>query len=97
MAYLGRCTAVRINAAGYDERVVLENVPGCSAAFARLEAHLDPAKVKSAPLARGAARKIPVRYLVNLASRWLEADPYGFVCEDPACASCTGKRAAVGA
>ena len=41
MPYLERRTAVRINAAGYDERVVLENVPGCSRGFAHLEGRID--------------------------------------------------------
>lgn len=91
MPYLGRRTAVRINAAGYDERVVLENVPGCSRAFARLEDTLDINKVLGVSLARGAARKIPIRYLVTLAAKQLENDPTIFVCDDPACASCAGK------
>jgi aminoglycoside N3'-acetyltransferase len=94
--YLGRRTAIRVNAAGYDERVVLENVPGCSAAFFKLEEVLDPAKVRSVPLARGAARKIPIRYLVNLAAAALEMDPSFFVCEQPECASCAAKREALG-
>jgi aminoglycoside 3-N-acetyltransferase len=95
--YLSRGTAVRVNAAGYDERVVLENLPGCSAGFLKLEDRLEPAKVKSVPLAHGAARKIPVRYLVQLAAAMLERDPYAFTCDQPECASCTGKRAALAA
>ncbi len=93
--YLSRGTAVRHNAAGYDERVVLENLPGCSAAFARLEERLDPAKVRSAPLPRGAARKVPVRYIVQLATTMLDEDPEAFVCDDPDCASCAAKHDAV--
>jgi len=92
VSYLSRRTAVRVNAAGYDERVVLENVPGCGTAFVKLEEHFDPAKVKSAPLAQGAARKVPIRYLVNLATQLLERDPRIFICDDPACTSCAGKR-----
>jgi hypothetical protein len=95
MPYLGRRTAVRINAAGYDERVVLENVPGCSRAFARLEETLDINKTLSVSLARGTARKIPIRYLVTLAAKQLESDPMIFVCEDPVCASCAGKTSAL--
>jgi hypothetical protein len=94
--YLGRRTAVRVNAAGYDERVVLENVPGCSAAFVKLEDRIDPSKVRSAPLPYGAARRIPIRYLVNLATKMLEADPRVFICDDAGCASCAAKRDAVG-
>ncbi|MFI5396243.1 MAG: AAC(3) family N-acetyltransferase [Candidatus Binatia bacterium] len=93
--YLNRGTAVRLNAAGYDERVVLENIPGCSAAFIKLEDRLDPAKVKSAPLARGAARKIAVRYLMQLATAMLDRDPRAFVCDQPDCANCAVKRAAL--
>jgi aminoglycoside 3-N-acetyltransferase len=94
--YLGRRTAVRVNAAGYDERVVLENVPGCGAAFVKLEDRIDPSKVRSAPMPFGAARKIPIRYLVNLATKLLEADPRVFICDDPGCSSCAAKRDAVG-
>ncbi len=94
-AYLSRRTAQRVNAAGYAERVVLENVPGCSAAFIRLEERLDPSKVRALPLARGAARKIPIRYLVQLATTLLERDPRAFICERPDCASCAAKREAM--
>jgi aminoglycoside 3-N-acetyltransferase len=93
--YLNRGIAVRVNAAGYDERVVLENLPGCSAAFIKLEQQIDPAKVKSAALLRGAARKIPVRYLVQLATAQLDRDPRFFICERTDCASCQSKRAAL--
>lgn len=90
--YLMRRTAVRINSAGYDERVVLENVPGCGRAFDRLEARLDPGAVRAVPLAHGAARRIPVRYLVNLAAAALRDDPAVFVCDDDACGDCREKR-----
>lgn len=90
--YLSRRTAVRVNAAGYAERVVLENVPGCGNAFLKLEDRLEPAKVRAVPLARGTARKIPIRYLVGLATTLLESDPKAFVCDDPACVSCATKR-----
>jgi aminoglycoside 3-N-acetyltransferase len=93
--YLNRGIAVRLNAAGYDERVVLENLPGCSLAFIKLEELLDPAKVKSAALPHGSARKIPVRYLVQLASAQLDRDPRFFTCEQPGCTSCDSKRAAL--
>lgn len=94
--YLRRYTALRLNASGYEERVVVENVPGCTTAFAKLEDRLDLTKVKSMPLARGAARKIPIRYLVNLAARLLADDPAIFICEDPECSGCSGKREAAG-
>jgi len=93
--YLRRYTALRLNASGYEERVVVENVPGCSAAFVKLEDRIDLAKVKSLPLTRGAARKIPIRYLVNLAARLLADNPGIFVCEDLECVGCSGKRDAV--
>ncbi|MFN8627210.1 MAG: AAC(3) family N-acetyltransferase [Candidatus Binatia bacterium] len=95
--YLSRATAVRVNSAGYDERVVLENLPGCSAAFVKLDECLEATKVKSVALARGLARKIPVRHLVQLAAARLERDPHAFVCDGPECASCTAKRAALAA
>jgi len=95
VAYLMRRTAVRINAGGYDERVVLENVPGCSFAFDRLEAKLDPAKVVAVALENGHARRIPVRYLVNLAAAALRENPAVFVCERPECLGCADKRIAL--
>ncbi len=93
-SYLGRRTALRINAAGHEERVVLEKVPGCSVAFDRLEAELDPSKMLAVPLARGQARKLPIRYLLGLANAALERDPTAFVCERSECASCAAKRSA---
>jgi len=96
LPYLSRRTATRINAAGYDERVVLEKMPGCSVAFSKLEERLDPSKIRSQPLARGVARKIPVRYLVTLATALLESDPRAFICEQSECASCAAKREAFG-
>ncbi len=88
----GRYTAVRINAAGYDERVVLENIPGCSVAFSRLEERLEPSKLRSVALPRGHARKIPIRYIVQLATRLLENDPTIFLCDRPECHSCNARR-----
>jgi aminoglycoside N3'-acetyltransferase len=95
MPYLSRRTAVRINAAGYDERVVLENVPGCSRAFERLEDDIDVNKILARSLPKGTARKIPIRYLVTLAAKRLEDNPALFVCDDPECASCAAKRTAL--
>lgn len=97
MPYLTRRTALRINATGNEERVVLEKVPGCSFAFDRLEAQLDPSKFASVPLARGEARKLPVRYLLGLATEALEKDAHAFVCERPDCHSCEAKRQALAA
>jgi aminoglycoside 3-N-acetyltransferase len=93
---LTRRTALRVNAAGYAERVVLENVPGCHLGFGKLEQHLDPAKVRAVGLAHGAARKIPIRYLVQLATAALEHDPHALSCDRPECDSCVAKRDATG-
>jgi aminoglycoside 3-N-acetyltransferase len=95
-AALTRRTALRVNASGYAERVVLENVPGCSLGFVKLEQHLDPSKVRSVQLAHGVARKIPIRYLVQLATSVLEHDTQALSCDRPDCESCTGQHAAVG-
>ncbi|HUI27493.1 MAG TPA: AAC(3) family N-acetyltransferase [Candidatus Kryptonia bacterium] len=95
MPYLQRRSAIRLNAAGYEERVVLENVPGCGVAFDRLEQRIDPSKVVSVSLAHGVARRLPVRYLINLAAQALEADPAIFVCDRPDCVSCAVKRDAL--
>jgi aminoglycoside 3-N-acetyltransferase len=93
---LSRRTALRVNAAGYAERVVLENVPGCNRGFGKLEQHLDPSKVRTAALPRGAVRKIPIRYLVQLATTVLERDPRALSCDQPDCDSCVAKREAAG-
>lgn len=95
MPYLARRTAVRINSAGYDERVVLDNIPGCGFAFDRLEARLDPEKVVAVSLEAGTARRIPIRYLVNLAAAALRDDPAVFICERPDCLGCAEKRRAL--
>jgi aminoglycoside 3-N-acetyltransferase len=95
--HLGRRTAVRVNAAGYDERVVLENVPGCSLTFGRLDEHLDPSKMRSAQLPSGIARKIPIRYLVQLATRLLDKDPTFFLCDSAQCPTCGPRRDALAA
>jgi aminoglycoside 3-N-acetyltransferase len=91
---LTRRTALRVNAAGYAERAVLENVPGCNLGFVKLEPHLDLTKVRSVALAHGAARKVPIRYLVQLATALLERDPHALSCERSDCATCAAKRAA---
>ncbi len=93
--YLQRRTASRLNSAGYDERVVIENVPGCSVAFRKLEPSLDPEVVRSIRLPRGWGLKIPARYLVRLAAAELQRDPALFVCEREECVGCEVKRAAL--
>jgi aminoglycoside 3-N-acetyltransferase len=94
-AFLSRKTAMRINAAGYRERVVLEQVPGCSVAFDRLEERLDPDQVVSTELPAGTARRMPIRYVVRLASAALTEDASALICDRPDCASCDAKRAAI--
>lgn len=94
--YLERRTAVRINTNGHEERVVLEQVPGCSLAFDRLEEQLDPSRYLSAPLPRGQARRIPLRYLLSLSAEALAQQPDVFVCGRPECESCARKREALG-
>ena len=93
--YLGRATALRINTAGYEERVIVERLPGCGRMFGRLETYLDPDQELSVNLGNVVVRKIPVRYLVRLAHAALTEDPAFFVCEDAACRSCARKRAAI--
>lgn len=93
--YLQRGSALRMNASGFEERVILEHMPGCGVGFDRLDARLDPEQVLETNLPHGRARKIPIRYLVRLAVDALRADPYVFVCEQSECPSCGAKRAAV--
>jgi aminoglycoside N3'-acetyltransferase len=93
--YLQRGSALRMNASGFEERVILEHVPGCSVAFERLMDRLDPEQVAQADLPHGRALKIPIRYLVRLAVDALRNDPLVFVCDEPECRSCGAKRAAV--
>lgn len=94
-AFLARKTAMRINSAGYRERVVLEQVPGCSVAFDRLEDRLEPDQIVSAALPAGTARKLPIRYVVRLAATALANDASALICDNPDCASCNAKRAAI--
>jgi len=91
-----RRTALRLNAAGYAERVVLENLPGCSAGFDKLEARLDPSKLRATALPRGSARKIPIRQLVQLAIGVLEVDPLALLCNRPECTDCIARRDTAG-
>jgi aminoglycoside 3-N-acetyltransferase len=93
--FLGRGTASRINLAGFRERVVVEQIPGCSRAFDRLEERLAPAREASLPLVRGEARRFNLRRLVRLASAALVEDPHLFLCGDDACAGCAIKRLAL--
>lgn len=93
--YLQRGSALRMNASGFEERVILEHVPGCGVGFERLEARLDPEQVAEVSLPHGRARKIPIRYLVRLAVDAIRSDPLVFVCEQSECRSCAAKRAAV--
>jgi aminoglycoside N3'-acetyltransferase len=94
--YLQRGSGLRMNASGFEERVVLEHVPGCGRAFERLESRLDPEQVLTLPLPHGTARKLPIRYLVRLAAEALQEDPLVFVCDRADCRSCAAKRAAAG-
>lgn len=90
--YLRRCSAWRLNSAGYDERVVIEQVPGCSVAFSRLEQMLDPNEVLTVRLAHGIGRKIAIRYLLGIAMQALRRDRNVFVCDRAQCESCDYKR-----
>lgn len=94
LPYLQRGSALRMNASGFEERVILEHVPGCGIGFDRLESRLDPEQVVAVSLPHATARKIPIRYLVRLAVDALRSDPLVFVCEQSECASCAAKRAA---
>jgi aminoglycoside N3'-acetyltransferase len=94
--YLQRGSGLRMNASGFEERVVLEIVPGCGRGFEQLESRIDAEQVLSAPLPSGTARKLPIRYLVRLATDALQDDPLVFVCDRTDCRSCAAKRAAVG-
>lgn len=95
MPYLERRTAVRINSNGHEERVVLEKVPGCSLAFDRLEEEIDPGRFARVALTAGEARKIPVRYLLSLATAALDRQADIFLCGRPECESCGRKRTAL--
>lgn len=97
LPYHTRRTAVRVNSAGFDERIILENVPGCSAGFDRLEGQLDPAYVTTVPLPNGEARRVSLRYLLQLAGNALRDDAAAFVCGDEECAACRTVREALAA
>jgi aminoglycoside N3'-acetyltransferase len=94
-AYLGRAAAKRVNVTGYEERVVIDRVPGCARAFSRLEAAVDSAVIARQPFFQSIALVVPIRSLIRIASAALAADPEALVCDDAACASCAAKRAAL--
>jgi aminoglycoside 3-N-acetyltransferase len=91
--YLGRATATRINLAGYEERVVIEKMPGCGRAFDRLEPLLEPEIIGRATFFRGMAHVLPMRTVIRIATAALAATPDLFICERGDCGSCTTKRA----
>ncbi|MCX8072692.1 MAG: AAC(3) family N-acetyltransferase [Candidatus Binatia bacterium] len=87
-----RRTALRINAGAHVERVVIDNFPGCSRGFDKLEALLSLEKIQCVPLSHASLRKIPLRYLLQLAHSVLEHDPFALLCDDSSCTDCRSAR-----
>lgn len=94
--YLARAVALRINSAGYQERIVIHRFPRCSRAFVRLEPAIAPERMRVVTTAVGLIRAVAVRELVRLAAAMLRNDPRVFVCDDEACEGCRIRREAVG-
>lgn len=84
--------ALRVNAAGYRERVVVELYPGCGRAFGKLEPLLDASVVRTVSLPTGAIRLLPIRYLLQLATRVLQVDRLALFCEQSDCQTCVPAR-----
>lgn len=93
-AYLGRAAAKRLNVAGYEERVVIDRVPGCARAFAHLATDVEAAAIARHAFLQTTALLVPIRSLIRIASAALATDPEALACDDDACASCTAKRVA---
>ncbi|GBD27323.1 SPBc2 prophage-derived aminoglycoside N(3')-acetyltransferase-like protein YokD [bacterium HR30] len=93
LAVGSRRIALRVNAGSHIERVVIDNFPGCSRAFDKLEALLSLEVIKLVPLAQGSMRKIPLRYLLQLAHTVLEQDPLALFCNEPQCGDCSAAKA----
>ncbi len=91
-----KMVALRINAAGYRERVVIDHFPGCTRAFDKLEPLLDGEAVREIALPAGSIRIVPFRYLLQLATRVLRNDPLALFCEQRDCAGCRAKRSVLG-
>jgi len=92
--YLGRAAAKRINVAGYEERVLIDRVPGCARAFARLADAVESAAVSRLSFFQATAQLVPIRALIRIAAAALAADPEALACDEADCPSCTAKRAA---
>lgn len=88
-----RRIALRLNAGSHVERVVVENFPGCSKGFDKLEALLSLEAIKFVPLARASLRKIPLRYLLQLAHTVLQQDPLALFCNEATCSECSSAKA----
>ncbi len=88
-----RRVALRLNAGSHVERVVVENFPGCSNAFDKLETLLSLEAIKFVPLAHSSLRKIPLRYLLQLAHTVLQQDPFALFCNEAGCTDCLAAKA----
>lgn len=87
-----RRTALRINAAGYVERAVVDHFPGCNRAFDKLEPLLAGDMQTVVPLPTAVLRKIPLRYLLQLAHSVLQQDPAALFCNQRDCATCVAAK-----
>lgn len=87
-AVRARRTALRINAAGYVERIVVDHFPGCGRAFDKLEPLLGADSVTVVALPNAVLRKIPLRHLLHVAYSVLQQDPTALFCSQPDCATC---------
>lgn len=92
MAVRQKAVALRINAAGYRERVVIDPFPQCTRGFAKLETALEREQVREVALGPARVRALKLRYLLHLACAALVRSPQGFLCEVEGCSSCAARR-----
>lgn len=93
---LKRRIALRVNAGGHVERVVVEHFPACSRGFDKLEPFLASDQVHSVVLTNATLRKIPIRYLLQLAHATLAQDPTALFCARADCSPCNAARRSPG-
>lgn len=86
-----KAVALRINAAGYQERVVIDPFPSCTQGFAKLEGALDPALMREVRIGGARLRAGRLRDLLQFASTALADSPTGFVCDLEDCPACGSK------
>ncbi len=89
-----RGTAQRINVAGYEERVVVEHAPRCSAGYDRYDEAVQSEEAGLVGDFDG-VRLWRLRELIRSAAEAILAAPESILCDDAACPDCELRRSAI--